>query len=77
MLDSQRVIVVFGVAGDVFHHVEEGRKLDVLVAGNAFGFENHKVVDGLQVGVELEELPLVDETPANLVYRLPIGVGLL
>src|SRR3712207_8194506 len=54
MLDGQRIVVVMGVARDVFHHFEEWRKLDVVVAGNAFGLENHEVVDGLQVGVELK-----------------------
>ena len=47
------------------------------MAGNAFCFENHQVVDRLQIRVELEELALVDETPALLVYRQPVGVGLL
>ena len=46
-LQSDVVIVIMGIAGDVFEHLDERRELHALAFGDAFGFQDHQVLHWL------------------------------
>ena len=75
--ESNVIVVVFHVSCDVLDDLDEWRKLDVLMVGDAFGFENNEIIHRRKVGVEFKELPLPDETLSVLVDSVPVWVCLL
>ena len=58
-------------------HLDEGRKVDILLLCNALGLQYHEMVDGSMEEVDFEILALPDERAAGLADNRAIRVGLL
>lgn len=76
MSERKVIVIVIGVAGDVFHHFEEGWEVDAFGVGDAFCLKDDKSLELSLIGVELEVLSFPDKALALLVYRVAIRIGL-
>ena len=75
--EGKHIIVVTGVARNVFFYLEEWREAHIIVMLYAACLQDGQPFDGREVGVEFKILPFPDEGMALFLDGLPVRVCLL
>ena len=76
-LQCDIIIVILGIARNIFHHLNEWREVYILMLSYSLGFQYHQVVNWLLEGIQLEILSLPDKALAVLADGGTIRICLL
>ena len=76
-LQGDIIIVILGIARNIFHHLDEWREVYILMLSYSLGFQYHQVVNWLLEGIQFKVLSLPDKALTVLADGGTVRVCLL